>query len=93
MKLLENPEIYSREIPDEGKYFEIEWEFEKTPSEKWVKKFETLIKPRLENPSELFGPYKPKIFYSIFITTILDKEKVLKQKDYFEKELFDKIDE
>ena len=91
MKLLKNPEVNARELPEEGKYFEIEWEFEESPSEKEVEKFWILIKPFLEKPNELFGPYKPKIFGFIFITTLLDKNLVEKQKKFFEKEFFNKI--
>ena len=91
MKLLDNPEIYEREIPDEGKYFEIEWEFEESPTEEWTKAFWKLVSSHLEETNELFGPYKPKIFSFIFITTLVDKNLISKQKEFFEKEFFEKI--
>lgn len=92
MKLLGNPEIQEKEIPEEGKYFEIEWEFEESPTEKELNGFNNLIKPFLEEPNELFGPYKPQIFNFLFVTTLSDKSLVDKQKEFFEKNFFNKIE-
>ncbi len=90
MKLLENPKITKKLIPDEKDFFEIEWEFESYPDEIWVTKLFHFIKSYLEKTDELFGPYRPRVFGNFFITTLFNEDLIEKQKNFFE-EIFSKI--
>lgn len=91
IEIIGEPEISQKEIPCEGKYFEIEWTLNETPSEEWDKEFEKTIKPKLEKEGTLLGLYKPKIINNILILTLPSKDEVEKQKTFFEKEFFEKI--
>jgi hypothetical protein len=91
IKIVEGPEIVQKEIPEEGKYFEVTWSLNCAPEEIWDKEFEKQLKKYLEIENPLFGPYKPKIIFSELILTVLDEGKVKEQKEYFEKEFLEKV--
>lgn len=89
IQIIDGPEVIEREIPGEGKYFEIIWELNETPQESWSKEFDNSIKKHLESNNQLFGPYKPKIMFTDLILTILDKSLTEDQKNYFIKEFIE----
>lgn len=84
-------DIVKREIEDFGEYYEIDWWLNESPCSEWIKEFEKSIKPFFQKEYELFGPFKPKIINCILITTILDKNKIQKQKEFFENEFFKNV--
>ena len=90
IKIVGGPEIEEREACSE-KYLEITWELNRTPDESWDKKFESLLKSWLEKENNLFGPYKPKIIFTQFITTLLSKDDLEKQRKFFEVNFIDVI--
>lgn len=86
-------DINERNLKELGKYYEIDWWLNESPSQGWIKEFEKRMKPFLEKENELFGPFKPKIINCILITTILNKNKAKEQKRFFEKNFFIGINE
>jgi hypothetical protein len=89
--IVEGPEVTQKEIPEEGKYFEVIWSLNASPEEAWDKEFEKQIKKYLEIENPLFGPYKPKIIFSELILTLLDEKRIEEQKEYYEKEFIEKV--
>ncbi|MDA3837100.1 MAG: hypothetical protein PF542_05755 [Nanoarchaeota archaeon] len=85
------PEIAEKDIPGEGKYFEIIWKLNETPQETWNQEFDKLIKNHLEIENDLFGPYKPKIMFTDLVLTVTDKSLIEYQKNYFLEEFIDNI--
>ena len=90
IEIVGGPELEERNLPEEGKYFEITWELNQTPEENWQKRFDSLLKPWLEKEDILFGPFKPKIIFTQLITTLKEKENLEKQKEFFIKEFIQK---
>lgn len=91
ISIINSPEIKEREIPGEGKYIELNWELNEVPTENWLKKFDKVVKPWIENTDTRIGPYKPKIFFNELVSTIKSKEELEIHKKFLIEEIIEKI--